>query len=248
MSGILLGKPILHSEGNRPNLSNATGTLPVANGGTGKTSLADNRVLTGNGTGAVSDEANLTFNGTTLAVTGAATISTTLGVSGISSFTSSTNSTSISTGAVVITGGLGVGGNFYGINAQLSSTGNVSFSGRAVMQGGTLPSMQFLNSGFSARIPLDCAGLILDKTITAGGTTGAQTINKYAGSVNFAAAATSLVVTNSLLTANSLVVPFIQTNDATMTEVRAVPAAGSFTLHTTTAPTAETRVGFHVIN
>jgi hypothetical protein len=237
MSAILSGKPILHSQGNRPDLSNATGTLPVANGGWGTTdgSFTSPGSITLN----TSSNGNITFvpNGT-----GIVTTASRLTV------TNATNSTSTSTGALVLTGGLAVGGNFYGLNAQLSSTGNVAFSGRAVMQGGTLPSMQFLNSGFSARIPLDCAGLILDKTITAGGTTGAQTINKYAGSVNFAAAATSLVVTNSLVTANSLVVPFIQTNDATMTEVRAVPAAGSFTLHTTTAPTAETRVGFHVIN
>ena len=39
--------------------------------------------------------------------------------------------------------------------------------------------------------------LCLGKTITAAGTTGAQTINKPMGSVNFATAAASLVVTNS---------------------------------------------------
>lgn len=86
------------------------------------------------------------------------------------------------------------------------------------------------------------------KTITAGGTTGAQTINKTCGSVNFAASATSLVVTNSLVTANSVIVATVGTNDATMKSVLAVAGAGSFTLHANAAATAETRVNFLVIN
>ncbi len=88
----------------------------------------------------------------------------------------------------------------------------------------------------------------LNKTITAAGTTGAQTINKNAGSVNFAAAAASLVVTDSLVTANSVIVATVATNDATMKSAAAVPAAGSFTLYPNAAPTAETRVNFLVIN
>lgn len=88
----------------------------------------------------------------------------------------------------------------------------------------------------------------LAKTITAGGTTGAQTINKTAGSVNFAAAATSLVVTNNLVTTNSVVIATIATNDTTFTSVQAVAGAGSFTLYANAAATAETRVNFLVIN
>lgn len=90
--------------------------------------------------------------------------------------------------------------------------------------------------------------LLTDKTITGGGTTGAQTINKIAGSVNFGAADTSLVVTNSLVTSNSVIIATVATNDATMTSVQAVAAAGSFTLHANAAATAETRVNFVVIN
>ena len=50
-----------------------SGTLGVANGGTGATTFTNNRVLTGNGTSAISDEANLLFDGTTLDVSGAIT-------------------------------------------------------------------------------------------------------------------------------------------------------------------------------
>jgi hypothetical protein len=88
----------------------------------------------------------------------------------------------------------------------------------------------------------------LDKTVTAAGTTGAQTINKNAGTVNFAAAATSLVVTDSRVTANSIIICTVGTNDTTMKSVAAVAGAGSFTLHANAAATAETRVNFLIIN
>lgn len=86
------------------------------------------------------------------------------------------------------------------------------------------------------------------KTITATGTTGAQTINKVAGSVNFAAAATSLVVTSDKVTEDSVIIATVATDDSTMKTVAAVAAAGSFTLHANAAATAETRVNFLVIN
>ena len=87
-----------------------------------------------------------------------------------------------------------------------------------------------------------------NKTVTATGTTGAQTISKNAGTVNFAAAATSLVVTNTLVTANSIIICTVGTNDITMKSVSAVAASGSFTIFANAAATAETRVNFIVIN
>jgi len=90
--------------------------------------------------------------------------------------------------------------------------------------------------------------IILDKTVTAAGTTGAQTINKTCGSVNFAAGATSLVVTDSRVTTASVIIATVATNDATMKTVLVVAAAGSFTIYANAAATAETRVNFIVIN
>jgi hypothetical protein len=93
---------------------------------------------------------------------------------------------------------------------------------------------------------------LLQRTITAAGTTGAQTIDKPNGTVNFAAAATSLVVTNSTVTntagSQSTIIATAQTNDATCAVKNVVAGAGSFTINMTAACTAETRVAFWVFN
>jgi hypothetical protein len=94
----------------------------------------------------------------------------------------------------------------------------------------------------------DATSFIVGKTITAGGTTGAQTINKISGSVNFAAAAASLVVTNSFVTTSSVIQATVGTNDATMKSVQVVAASGSFTIYPNAVPTAETKVFFLVTN
>lgn len=87
----------------------------------------------------------------------------------------------------------------------------------------------------------------LDRTITPGGTTGNQTINKMAGTVNIAAGQTSVTVTNSLVGANSIVLAVIRTNDSTATIKNVVPGSGSFVI-TIASATAETSVGFVVLN
>lgn len=54
-------------------VTSVTGTLPVANGGTGLAIVDTDRILTGNGTAALTAEENLTFDGSTLETTGAIT-------------------------------------------------------------------------------------------------------------------------------------------------------------------------------
>ncbi len=66
--------------------------------------------------------------------------------------------------------------------------------------------------------------------------------------MNFAAAATTLVVTNSLVTANSIVMVQQMTNDASATVKDVEVTGGSFTIRLTTAAGAETKVAFLVIN
>ena len=78
--------------------------------------------------------------------------------------------------------------------------------------------------------------------------TGAVTINRPSGYVKFAAGTSSLVVTNSLCTTSSIVLPVIRTNDATAIIKNVVPGSGSFTINLNAATTAETSVGFFIIN
>ncbi len=90
--------------------------------------------------------------------------------------------------------------------------------------------------------------ICLDRTITAAGTTGNQTINKTSGRVNIAAGGSTLTVTNSLCTANSIVVATIGTNDATGTIKNVVPGAGSFVITLTATATAELAVNWIIVN
>ena len=92
------------------------------------------------------------------------------------------------------------------------------------------------------------SNLKFDRTITGAGNTGAQTINKMAGCVNFAAAATTLVVTDSIATATSIILANAMTNDTTCHVKDVERASGSFTIRMTAACTAETAVCFLLSN
>lgn len=89
--------------------------------------------------------------------------------------------------------------------------------------------------------------LILDATMTAAGTTGARTINKGAGSVNFAAGASTLVVTNSLVTTASIILAVVDSSQPYSVQ-RVVAGAGSFTIYLNTTISSETAVKWVVVN
>ena len=88
--------------------------------------------------------------------------------------------------------------------------------------------------------------LYIDFTNT--GTVGAVTINKASGRVNIAAAGTSVVVTNSLCTANAHVFANLTTADATAKSVQVTPAAGSFTITLNAASTGQVAVDYFIVN
>jgi hypothetical protein len=90
--------------------------------------------------------------------------------------------------------------------------------------------------------------IVLDRELIASGLTGAKTINRQAGVVRFAAAATSLRVTNSKVNENSIVLCSLLTNDASAVLGSVVSGDGFFTIHLSAAPAAETRCGFLVTN
>lgn len=104
-------------------------------------------------------------------------------------------------------------------------------------------------SSWTTLFGVDSTGrTVQDATMTAWGTVGAQTIDKPTGSVNIAAAWSSVVVTNALVTTASIITCVIMTNDSTAIIKNVVPAAGSFTIRTTAAVTAETKIWFIVHN
>jgi len=83
------------------------------------------------------------------------------------------------------------------------------------------------------------AGGIADST----GTPGAATQNTRRGRVAIAAAASSVVVTNSLVTSSSVITATLQTVDGTLTQLlTVVPGSGSFTITGNAAATAATNV------
>lgn len=86
---------------------------------------------------------------------------------------------------------------------------------------------------------------LVNNTVTVSGTTGAQTINKPRGTVRFAAGASTLVVTDSLVASTSKLRAFpVGAFDATATDFTCTAASGSFTITANAAATAETEVAF----
>lgn len=136
-----------------------------------------------------------------------------------------------------------------GVYNQLEIAGTINQTGGANgITRGILINQTLSSAADYRALEIVDGNVLLPKTVTSAGTTGARTINKVTGTVNFAAAATSLVVTNSYVTANSIIIATVATNDTTMKSVQAVAGAGSFTLYANAAATAETRVNFHVTN
>ena len=137
---------------------------------------------------------------------------------------------------------------FYADNAAAVTAGKTVYAfytNQDVASGGGT-TYAFFSAGSAASY--FAGDFTVDKTVTAGGTTGARTINMIAGSVNFAGAAASLVVTDSRVTTSSIILATVATNDTTMTSVQAVAGSGSFTLYANVAATAETRVNFWIVN
>lgn len=101
---------------------------------------------------------------------------------------------------------------------------------------------------WSTQISMDTLNIVtnlgVEGTITGAGTTGAQVINKPSGTVRFAAAASSLVVTNSLCTTNHRVLATASTNDTTAYVKNVVTTNGAFTIVLGAAATAETEVSW----
>lgn len=153
-----------------------------------------------------------------------------------------------------------------GVNANISSfSGGITFSATASFSStasffgaledasafagdsGNILTSTGTGVAWSTQIAVDTIrvdGLISSEaTVTAAGVTGAQTINKMTGTVRFAAAASTLVITNSLaLAASTRALATPCSNDTTLKSVCAVVTNGFITLTANAAATAETEV------
>jgi len=112
--------------------------------------------------------------------------------------------------------------------------------------------MQYVNAGAGSNPSSTMAqqkwsgSISLKANIVIG--TGNVTLNFPCGIVIMAASATSLVLTNDLITADSLVFAMIKNNDATAVLKNVVPTVGSATFRMATAPTNDCAIAWHVIN
>lgn len=105
--------------------------------------------------------------------------------------------------------------------------------------------LSMLTTGITLHVGI----LSVPKTITPALTTGNQTIDKIAGTVNIAAGGSSVTVTNSTVNTSSIVLAVIRTADATLTSIKnVVPGSGSFVITGNAVATADTSIGFVVIN
>ena len=149
-------------------------------------------------------------------------------------------------------------------NYGLVSLGSGAFDGATSgfftgVAAGTVIAVNLASGATSDLLNLQVAGISkfkissdgkpsYESSNTPSGTTGNQTINKTSGTVNIAAAGTTITVTNSLVSTSSIVMAVVRTNDTTAYIKNVVPSAGSFVINLGAAATAEVSIGFIVNN
>lgn len=78
---------------------------------------------------------------------------------------------------------------------------------------------------------------------------GNRTVNAMRGKSSIAAAAAAVTITNNLVTTASQIIVTLEFVDATLTQIlTVVPGAGSFVVTGNAAATANTQIGWVVIN
>ena len=126
-------------------------------------------------------------------------------------------------------------------NGVLTANGNMTVVGTSTYTANQLPAVNGVPTlGKSA---FGWKELFLDYTNTA--TVGNVTINKASGRVNVLAAASNVVIANSMVTANTHVMAVASQSDTTGRVTSVVPTAGNITINCI-APTANMSVDFVV--
>lgn len=125
----------------------------------------------------------------------------------------------------------------------LSGSGFMLKSGTLTLRAGE--GARFLGSGGKL---YEVARYVTRFTGNSTGTPGAATLNTPIGRSTIAAGASSIVITNNRCTTSSVVHAVLQASDATLTQVlRVVPGAGSFTIVGNANATANTAVGWSIV-
>lgn len=148
----------------------------------------------------------------------------------------------------------GVWGVVRGVDANGNFGGELHFGTKA--DSGILTDLMYLDAAGVFRPTLQ-GGIQLGKAsfgfsqlfldFLASGGVGAQIINKAAGRSGIAAGQTSVVITNNKITANSVVLPVLETADATAKSIIAIPAGGTCTFTLNAAATGQVSFSFAVI-
>jgi hypothetical protein len=116
--------------------------------------------------------------------------------------------------------------------------------------GATQPPVSFYATGSGQTIAATTltatSALNMGKTLAVG--TGAITANTPAGTVVFGPADASITVSNSLVTANSIIIATVAANDATLKSVVVVASPGSFVITPNALATADSKINWLVIN
>jgi hypothetical protein len=168
-----------------PLTTGVTGTLPVANGGTGQTTYADGQLLIGNSTGSTLTKATLTA-GSGISITngsGSITIAAS-GAAGVTSFSAGTTGltpNTATTGAVTLAGTLAVANGGTGVTTSTGSGANVlATSPTLVTPALGIPSSGVLTNATGLPISTGVAGLgtgVATALAVNVGTAGAPVIN-----------------------------------------------------------------------
>jgi hypothetical protein len=202
LAGTQTANRVLRSNGTNTTLSqvalttDVTGTLPVASGGTGATSLTANNVLLGNGTSALQVVAPgtsgnvLTSNGTTW--TSAASVSS------FSAGTTGLTPSLATSGAVTLAGTLSVAN---------GGTGATSLTANNVLLGNGTGAVQVVAPGTSGNV-LVSDGTTWTTAAFTGGMTLITTLNPSAGTTSITASSIptvyqSLIVTSGPISTSS---------------------------------------------
>ncbi len=194
--------------------------LAVADGGTGASSLTDNAVLTGTGASAITAESNLSFDGSTLAVTGAATISTTLGVTGATTLSGGATVLGTTTTGSLQTNEIVANGSNAALTVASSGTGDITLdAGGDVIVDVDNADLILKDAGTEfGRLSRVTADFVIkasaqDQDLILKGNDGGATVTALTLDMSEAGAATfNSTVTATDITANSLTTNVITSN------------------------------------